>query len=215
MSSENDQIVSKIPENIFILNDDMWWSKDDVGAYQYLVDTNRDFVQRVRPFLDKTEVCIQAGGHCGWMIRELDKIFDYTYTFEPNPLEFTALCMNMPQPNIFKFNACVGNERKLVSMHHTPTQSGDGHINGEGRIPVLMIDDLNVKPDFIQLDLEGYEYFALLGAEKTIAESRPVLCIERYWGHRFGVTNEMLDEFLSKHNYKIIDQIGSDHFYKV
>jgi FkbM family methyltransferase len=209
-------IESKIPKDIFLINGDMWWSKDDIGAYEYFLTYDAGFIDYIKPHLDNTRVCVQAGGHCGWMTRELDKIFDYIYTFEPNPLEFTALCMNMPGDNIFKFNACIGNEHKCVSMTSAPTQSGAGYVDGEGKIPTFLIDDMNLDIcDYIQLDLEGYEYFALQGAEKTIERLHPVLCIERYWGHRYNITNEILESFLNKHGYKFIGRMDSDHFYKV
>jgi len=41
-------LQDKIPENIFIINNDMWWSKDDIGAYDYLVRTNSEFNNHIR-----------------------------------------------------------------------------------------------------------------------------------------------------------------------
>jgi len=208
---------SKIPEDIFLINEDMWWSKDDVGAYDYLVNTNKDFIERIRYHLTGNTVAIQAGGHCGWMIRELNKQFDYIYTFEPNYLEFTALCMNLPYPNVFKFNACVGNERKMVDMAKHAGQSGANFVSGQGNIPILLIDDLNVDCcNFIQLDLEGYEYYALLGAKNTIEKYKPVLCIERYWNDRFNISAQTIDNLLQSWGYQLVERLGeSDHIYKV
>jgi FkbM family methyltransferase len=43
---------------------------------------------------------------------------------------------------------------------------------------VRPLDDLKLNPYFIKIDVQGFEYEVLLGAKKTIAESKPVLLIE-------------------------------------
>ena len=56
--------------------------------------------------------------------------------------------------------------------------------HGELAIKVYTIDTLvtkyGVNPHFIKMDVEGTEYDAVLGAEKTIREYKPVLCISIY-----------------------------------
>jgi FkbM family methyltransferase len=205
----------KLDPNICII-EDMWWSMDDLPAYPYLLKTNKDFISKITPHLKGTDTAVQAGGHCGWMVRELNKEFKDLYIFEPNNTMFTCLCLNLPGDNIFKFQACVGNEHKLVGMDVQPKAAGAGFINGIGRIPMLKIDDLNLEHcDFIQLDLEGFEYNALLGAENTISKFRPLLCLERYWGYRYGSTEVNFSSFLTKYGYKEVAALGeSDHIYK-
>jgi FkbM family methyltransferase len=46
------------------------------------------------------------------------------------------------------------------------------------RVPVRPLDDLELDPAFIKLDVQGFEHEALLGLERTIARSRPVLMVE-------------------------------------
>ncbi|OAD19886.1 Methyltransferase FkbM domain protein [Candidatus Thiomargarita nelsonii] len=43
---------------------------------------------------------------------------------------------------------------------------------------IKKLDDLSLSPFFIKLDVQGYEFQALLGAERTLMESRPILLIE-------------------------------------
>jgi len=53
-------------------------------------------------------------------------------------------------------------------------------INQPGPIPVLLLDSFNFpKVDLLQLDVEGFEYNALLGAVRTINKHRPVIVLER------------------------------------
>lgn len=219
-----------LEEKIFYIDegDGWWWSKEDVGAYEYLKNSNAEFNKVMSELLnersmkiskkpeDKT-IGVQAGGHCGYMVREMNKLVDYTYTFEPEYLEFLCLTMNNPHENIFKFNACVGNERNLVGMANHPGGTGANFVNGKGQIPTFLIDDLNLEScDLMQLDLEGFEYFAMLGAMTTINKYRPILCLERYWGGRFNVSEQQMDELLNSLDYKFVCKIGeSDYVYKV
>jgi hypothetical protein len=49
-----------------------------------------------------------------------------------------------------------------------------------GIVPQMMIDDLVLTEcDFIWLDIEGYEIFALRGATETIKKFKPVIFAER------------------------------------
>jgi FkbM family methyltransferase len=46
------------------------------------------------------------------------------------------------------------------------------------RCEVKRLDDLNLKPYFIKIDVQGFEYQVLLGGAETIKECKPVLLIE-------------------------------------
>ena len=50
--------------------------------------------------------------------------------------------------------------------------------NGTKTVNTISIDQIeNDKIDFIKLDIEGAEYKALLGAEKTIKKNKPVIAV--------------------------------------
>jgi hypothetical protein len=48
----------------------------------------------------------------------------------------------------------------------------------KSRCSIKRLDDLGLAPFFIKLDVQGYEYKALQGGEKTITTHEPVLLIE-------------------------------------
>ena len=212
------------PKIYYIEEENLWWSKDDVGALDYFKKFNTDFAITIGQHLKGNSVSVQAGGHLGWMIRECKQYFDYIYTFEPTNTSFQCLCLNCPEDNIYKFQACVGETHKLLKINECLNQAGANHIaapqdeGGADKIPMLMIDDLSLDAcDFLQLDLEGYEYYALLGARQTIEKFKPLLCIEQAWGARYGVTPEMLNSLIiGQYGYTLIGRTGeSDHIYKV
>jgi FkbM family methyltransferase len=45
-------------------------------------------------------------------------------------------------------------------------------------VPVRRLDVLEVDPSFIKLDVQGFEYEALLGLERTVRRSKPILLVE-------------------------------------
>lgn len=203
-----------------IIIEDMFWSPKDINAYEYLNKINDGFSEKILPYLKGKDVVVQAGGHCGWMIREFKKIFKYIYTFEPDYLHFLALCMNFPTNDVFKFQACLGQKHELVNLCDYPGGSGGNYVGGKGKIPTLLIDDLNLDVcDFIQLDLEGYEYYALLGAKETIKKFKPLICVEEYWNDkRYNISVSTIENFLIKENgYKRLEipiKDSSDVFYQ-
>jgi FkbM family methyltransferase len=209
--------MENLSEEIVRITDDLWWHTNNMAEYDYQLKVNTNFMSKILPHLKNNNVVIQAGGSCGWLVKQMYPHFKHIYTFEPNNLSFLCLCLNLPQSNVYKFNSCVGNERKLISMsNHYSNLSSSGYITGNGKIPTLLIDDLNVSEcDFIQLDLEGFEYFGLLGAKNTIEKFKPVLCIECCWHDRYGISKDNINNLIiNKWGYKLVETLNDDCIYK-
>ena len=84
-------------------------------------------------------------------------------------------------------------------------------------MPTVIIDELDLPScGLIQLDVEGYEYFALLGARRTIEKYHPVIMVEwcEPWAKRYNVTTEMLDQFFTEIKYSRILDNATDIVYK-
>jgi hypothetical protein len=63
----------------------------------------------------------------------------------------------------------------------------------ESRCKIRRLDDLDLSPFFIKLDVQGYEYKALKGGEETLRKHQPVLLIE--------TPNQKTREFLTGLGY--------------
>lgn len=180
-------------------------------------------LEKVLPLVPYRGVAIQAGGCLGVFAERLARAFEVVYTFEPDPVMFTKLVMNLPQQNVIKIQAALGNERGTVRtvcelrpndgktvLHEGMTRTEPG-----GFIPVLRVDDFCLpRCDLIYLDVEGDEIFALRGASATIREKRPVIACEVNRGIEYrGFRQEDVGAYLRLLGYEKVGQNRSDEFY--
>jgi FkbM family methyltransferase len=213
--------MSKFDDLIELNDAGFYWPKSDAkgtaGTFGTLM-IHADTPKRVAEVSSNKRVLVQAGGNCGLFIRQYASLFDKVYTFEPDPLNFYCLNLNVTEPNVHKIQAAVGFERKSVSIINEMTNHvGAAHVGGEGDIPMMRIDDLNLDVcDAIQLDIEGYEIFALLGAEQTIKRCQPIVVFESYWEHRYNYSVNEIHNFLYSLNYINCGPLQgtNDHWFK-
>ena len=197
------------------------WPKDDTGTWKFLLE-NFDLPGKISSYVDNKKVMVQAGGNCGMYPKQYSKIFDTVYTFEPDWLNFYCLAMNCPEENIIKSQGCLGSDPGLVNLHIKSKSRGKSFINGSGRYPIYLIDNLGLTAcDLIHLDIEGYEYFALSGAVVTIKKFKPVIAIEMWdpppskYLNRFGDNiNQKTKDLLASLGYTHVDTLNeSDWIY--
>jgi FkbM family methyltransferase len=178
-------------------------------------------------FADRHDVMIQAGGNAGFYVEKYARLFKTVYTFEPLPLLFYCLNLNVKTDNVFKFNCCLGKTNELVSMVDNTLMPGLGnggsHVdtnpNTIKNTPQLRIDDLNLQIcDLIQLDMEGYELNGLLGGIETIKRCKPTIILEdpTVWASRFNSSQNQIEELLSNLNYIFVGTVpcNNDYVYK-
>lgn len=161
----------------------------------------------------KRRTVIQAGGHVGVWPKYLAAQFMQVYTFEPEHMNFIALCRNVTEKHVYRLQAALGNEHKPVHLVIHPQNIGGHHVRGPGLVPQLKIDDLGLdNVDMIVLDIEGSELDAIRGAEKTIEMTHPVLHLEMK-GHiekyKRGTTKE-LQQLLKSWGYRKAKEVGDD-----
>jgi FkbM family methyltransferase len=188
-----------------------WWPSKDTQCRPAIMETYKDADAAIN-LCPKRRVAVQAGGNCGIWPRHLAKRFETVYTFEPDPVNFRCLALNATARNIVKMQAALGFSRQPVSLLRTPANAGAHRVEGAGHIPQIRLDDLTLPAcDLLQLDIEGFEYFALRGAEKTVARDRPVLMLEDKGHHRkYGVAQHALAELLAAWDYRPYKKVHRD-----
>jgi FkbM family methyltransferase len=205
------------------IKDNKWvWPIIDESSWKGQQDC-QTLPQFLLPYVENKNIMVQAGGNCGFLLSHFVPHFETIYTFEPDPINFYCLNQNIDDPRVIKIQGCLGNNTTPVNVQqlireNTPHDIGGVHISGKGLTPVFRIDDLNLPTcDLIQLDIEGYEYEALLGAIKTIKKYKPVLCVEMHdgWLNRYGATQDKITNLLSQYGYEYVFTHQMDKFFVV
>lgn len=164
-------------------------------------------------YISKARTAIDVGGHCGLWSKELVKVFDKVIAFEPVAEHRDCFIRNV-RGNYELYPVALGDKPALVSMHTTTGQSGDTWIDGEGDVPVTLLDEYALQDvDFIKLDCEGYEYFALKGGEETIKRCQPVIIVEQKPGRgaKFGLSDTAAVTYLEGLGYTLKKEIAGDY----
>jgi FkbM family methyltransferase len=187
------------------------WPRYDVKARPYLV-REQDLPKKITSHCGQKRVCVQAGGNVGYYVRMYAYMFEQVISFEPDPLNFYCLQKNITSSNVRAINACVGDSNDQLSLVRSKWNCGYVRVAGPGQIPTQRIDDLELEVcDLIHLDIEGYEYNALLGATSTMARCSPVVAFEsKNLSENYGHSLNKIKDLMRSHGYAQVDEIYMD-----
>ena len=183
-----------------------------------------DTTKFVSKYLKENIVCVDVGANIGYYSTLYSKIVGQNgkvLAIEPSPVNFEFLKKNLELQNFSNylvFNCESGDKEgnvrflmdkranKCMIVQDKSESSNNPDIIS---VPVRKIDDIidesNVeRVDFLKMDVEGYEWFAIQGALKTIRTFRPSIQIEIHFnklGHE--ITQKILN-ILKNENYQII-----------
>ena len=165
-------------------------------------------------FMTQFRTVIQAGGNIGVYPATMAKQFERVITVEPDFVNYQALLLNVAgHDNIDHAQAAFGDKEGTASVDHVyPENIGAHQLKAGNDVRVIPIDYFEVHDcDFIQLDIEGYEHLALLGAEKTMKKTYPVITLElKGLGSRYGYTDEDTINLLQDWGYEIVGRVNRD-----
>jgi hypothetical protein len=122
---------------------------------------------------------------------------------------------NCQSDNVVKLNAALGHGHGLVGIRRAAPGGNDMNVGmnqicnatDEFKIPMLTIDSLGLDAcNLIQLDVEGFEQYAIMGAKATIQKFKPVIIAERF----SDVENQ---KFMADLGYVLSDISGMDSIY--
>lgn len=132
------------------------------------------------------------------------------YSFEPNQSTFDILAKNIADngiKNIKLFNEGLSDRNYIASIKPQSAREELASLEPdefESTIKLIALDDFviakEVTPDCIKIDVDGFEYYVLKGAIKTLTKYRPLLWIEL----KSSTAMQCLD-LLFEIGYKIID----------
>lgn len=190
---------------------------DGKGTYQ--IKKLRAALECCRAF----RTAVDVGAHVGMWTMQLAKRFEMVESFEPVAAHRACFERNLgfsgenddPQdPQNIELHACaLGDHEGHVSIVTEPTSSGDSRVGGDGDIPLCTLDSFNLRDvDFIKLDCEGYELFALKGGERTIRRDLPTIIVEQKpgRGQRFDLPERGAVEWLEALGYHCVKEMSGD-----
>lgn len=162
------------------------------------------------------------GTHVGTLLIPLSKYCKSIVGYEANPNTFWFLSQNILLNNLKKitiFNFAVGNKKGKISFYKSKINTGGSKIKPvhdsfrykfdnpeEVEVDMVSLDQHILEnnlpsPDVVLMDIEGAEYVALQGMQKTLEKVR-FLYME-YVPHHLknvsGITNKELIKFIQPH----------------
>ena len=166
---------------------------------------------------------VDAGSHIGTWAKAMAVKFEKVYAIEPDGANYSCLLRNTDHlPNVTPYKFALSNvDGGEVAMRDSAVRvgnSGARHcIAGRG-IPTRTLDSLHVETlDFLKLDVESYEYYALLGSQRTLARCKPVVFIEQKkfkdTEGRPPVDYKAAATYLESMGMKCVDRVKNDHIF--
>ena len=165
-------------------------------------------------FVGRRKVAVDVGGHCGLWAKELVTMFDHVHAFEPISEHRECFRLNVKRDNYTLYPYALGDKDAIVGMYTQPGSSGNSYVIPGDAVEMKRLDDFHLAPDFIKLDCEGGELYALRGGEKTLKKHRPAICVEQKPGHgkHFGLKDTAGLAYLFSLGYVLKGAISGDYF---
>lgn len=144
--------------------------------------------------LKKNEIALDIGSNLGWYSVLLSRVASnqsIIYSFEPDIENYKLLKHNIlfnKCENVTTYNLAVSESKGESLLYKYPIKNAGRHslIPQKGyeetsvkttSLDLFLSDSDKMNVKFIKIDIEGYEYFALLGARKTLSYS-PMIMME-------------------------------------
>lgn len=169
-------------------------------------------------YVTNWSIAIDGGANIGTWSYRLSNHFKKVYAFELAPDTYKCLCNNVKYWQIDKqvetANQAISNKQTYVGVANGTSKhprSGGRHIQGQGNIPTIMLDDLDLPNlGFLKLDLEGHEAKALEGARHILSKFKPVVLIEnkpklaKRYKHNLSAVN-----ILTEMGARVVEKVGN------
>ena len=127
------------------------------------------------------------------------------YAFEPSPHNFNLLKKYNNQSNITLVQAAIGDTTGRIALYISDKLNVDHRTyeTGEKRkridVPSYRLDDYlqNEKVDFIKMDIQGFEYQALLGMGNILRSNHNIKILMEFWPYGLIKAKSSPEELLT------------------
>lgn len=198
------------PSSIEALPNGQWVVAGDthLGAWAKQhgqIITDPHLFKWLKPHLNGVRVVWDAGANIGDHTRQYLDWGMHVVAIEPHPVAVQCLSHNCPEADTYNLAASY----KKGSLNFTASDNVGAsriHPDGEWSVPAMALDDIPglPAPDFIKIDIEGFEAAAITGMAGTLTRHRPILLVEMNKGALAAndVTVEGLREQIESLGYR-------------
>jgi len=185
--------------------------------YKYVSDYSK--IKFLKSIIKNGNVVYDIGSNVGFYTKLLSDLVSSTgqvHAFEPDRLNFSILEKRFGSyQNIFLYNMAVGEYEGKIKLYESEDMNVDHQTfdSGEGRVftevDVVSIDTFmseSTEVDFIKIDIQGYDYYAIKGMQKTISRSRSISIFGEFWPYaldKAGVSPHKYLELLSELQFEV------------
>ena len=197
--------------------DTLYAQRLQAGQYQ---KSNWQFAQTILPQFRR---CIDVGSNNACNAVHYAERFDVVECFEPTPLAQTLwrnTVRDCGTQGVTLYDVALGEDVRTTQILLHERNGGHNHLQHYDKNPrargaptrkthtvaQTTLDSFHfTEVDFVKIDVEGYEWFVLQGAESTLARERPLLQLEivAHQCRKFNYRAEDLIEYLRDRNYRV------------
>lgn len=177
--------------------------------------------------INHNDVIIDAGANLGYHTVQFGFLGKKVYAFEPQSLVFNQLCSNALfndlNDKIVPFKCALGDKTEVKQMwsienenfgneiynwggrglEHEQSAHNSNEFREHDQVQVITLDSLNIPSvDLIKIDIQGYEYYAFLGAKKLIEDNKPIILLE----------NEISDKEMDAQALTFLKELGYENY---
>ncbi len=187
--------------------------------FRYKKKSDKKKIKRLKQFIKPGMTILDIGANIGFYTKLFAEIVGENgkvYAFEPEEINFKRLKkITSKYTNVSIEQAAVGKESGIIKLYHSKDLNVDHQTydTGENRrtseIRSIALDDYfanGEKIDFIKIDIQGYDYFAISGMRNTIARSDNLLIFGEFWPYglnKAGINYQDYINVLEKSGLKL------------
>jgi len=192
-----------------------WYVPFDNKITRRNIDTAGKYYH-CRPYIRAGDLALDCGAFIGAWTKELQKDFKRVVAVEMDPDNAECVRKNCPDAEVIQ-GALDCEKRKVF---YSPDEFDISPIYrvdciGKKFTQSIIIDELDLTPNFIKMDLQGFETAALQGAIETLKRAKPILFLEHLpkCYTRYGLDGSELPELLSGLGAIEVMILGSDRIW--
>ena len=160
-------------------------------------------------YVENWDTCIDIGSNVGYWCRDFTKKFKRIIAFEPQQVFIDCFKLNIDMSKVELHKLGLSYEEELTSMDPIGQEM---FYTDNNNIKCVTLDSMgfDFQIDYVKIDVDGYEYNVIRGAEKTLSSQKNcVINIELKRKNLKENYNPTI-ELLNKYGFEHVDRHAGD-----